>query len=81
MARTLVNLDADDKAWLDREAARRGVPMTELVRQAVQAYRVREESRERPDLQSAIADTAGIWNAGDGLTYQQRLRSEWDRRE
>ncbi len=33
--KSLINLAADDKAWLDREARRRKLPMTELVRQAV----------------------------------------------
>lgn len=78
MPRTLVNLDSDDKAWLDREAKARDVPMTELVRQAVHTYRMREESLGRTDLQTALADTAGIWRAGDGLEYQRRLRDEWD---
>lgn len=81
MPRTLINLDPDDKNWLDREARARNVPMTELVRQAVRAYRIREESLGRGDLQSALAETAGIWRAGDGLAYQRRLRKEWDRRQ
>ncbi|MEW6166864.1 MAG: CopG family transcriptional regulator [Pseudomonadota bacterium] len=79
MARTLINLDPDDKRWLDREARRRRVPMTELVRQAIRGYRVREESRSRPTLQTAITRTAGIWRQGDGLDWQQRMRDEWDR--
>jgi hypothetical protein len=79
MRRTLVNLDSDDKDWLDREARARAVPMAELVRQAVRSYRVREESRRRPTLQAALAETAGIWRHGDGLDWQQRLRGEWDR--
>jgi hypothetical protein len=32
MPRTLINLDPEDKAWLDREARKRRLPMTELVR-------------------------------------------------
>jgi len=77
--RTLINLDAEDKDWLDREARARRVPMTELVRQAVQAYRIREESQTRLTLQDALQHTAGIWRAGEGLGYQRRLRKEWDR--
>ncbi len=34
MPKTLVNLDPSDKAWLDREARRQNMPMTELVRRA-----------------------------------------------
>lgn len=80
MSKTLINLDDNDKAWLDREAQRRRVPMTELVRQAVRSYRLREESQAKPSLALALQRTAGIWRRGEGLSYQQTLRDEWDRR-
>jgi hypothetical protein len=79
MPKTLINLDPDDKAWLDREAKRQRLPMTELVRQAVRSYRLREQARRRPTLREALARTAGLWTHGDGLGWQQRLRDEWDR--
>ena len=79
MPKTLINLDAEDKAWLDHEARRCKLPMTELVRQAVHAFRLREQSRERPTLTEALAHTAGLWRGGDGLAWPQRLRSEWER--
>ena len=80
MASTLINLDPDDTAWLDREARARNLSMAELVREAVRGYRVRQESRGLSGLQSALQRTAGIWRQGDGLTYQQRLRDEWNER-
>ena len=80
MPRTLINLDPDDKNWLDREAKARHLPMTELVRQAVHGFRVREESQGRTDLQTALHRTAGIWSGGDGLAYQNDLRNEWSDR-
>lgn len=60
MTRTLINLDPEDKWWLDQQARARRVPMAELVREAVRAYRVRQERLDRPDLQTALAHTAGI---------------------
>lgn len=80
MPRTLINLDPEDKKWLDREARARHIPMTELVRRAVRAYRTRQESLDKPDLQTALAHTAGIWRSEDGLAHQNRLREEWDKR-
>ncbi|MBS0576325.1 MAG: ribbon-helix-helix protein, CopG family [Proteobacteria bacterium] len=77
MPKTLISLDDADKAWLDREARRRKLPMTELVRQAVRGYRLREESRRMPQIADALATTAGLWRRGDGLAWQQRLRDEW----
>lgn len=80
MPRTIISINPEDKHWLDREAKRRNLPMTELVRQAVHSYRVRAESLAKPDLQAALARTAGIWPGGDGLEHQHRLRDEWDQR-
>lgn len=78
MPRTLISLDAAEKAWLDREARKQRVPMTELVRQAVRDLRLRQESRTRPTLTEALAATAGLWRKGDGLAWQRRLRAEWN---
>jgi len=81
MTKTLVNLDREDKDWLDREAQRRKVPMTELVRQAVRRFRIREESESLPSLGDILERTAGLWRSGDGLAWQQQMRGEWDRAE
>lgn len=75
MPRTVINLDPDQKAWLDRQAALRGVAMTELVRQAVREFRAREEAR--PSFRELLERTSGIWRQGDGLDYQRRIRDEW----
>ena len=77
MLRTVINLDDDSKAWLDRQAASRGVPMTELVRQAVRDFRAKEQRAARPSMHEILQRTSGIWRGGDGLEYQRRLRNEW----
>ena len=79
MVRTLISLDPEDKAWLDRAARSERIPMTRLVRRAVR--RLREEQEGAPQgFERLLRETAGIWRAGDGLGYQRRLRGEWDRR-
>lgn len=85
MPRTIINLEDTDKQWLDQVAQHRRVPMTELVREAVREYRVRQESADRPDLQKTLEQTAGIRRSTgaapeDGLAHQERLRREWDER-
>lgn len=80
MPRTLINLEDEDKRWLDREARKRHVPMTEMVREAVRGYRARSQSLARRDLRGELERTAGIWPGGEGLAHQNRLRKEWDRR-
>ncbi len=50
--------------------------MTELVRRAVR--RMREEDTASPGaFETLLRETSGIWRAGDGLSYQRRLREEW----
>lgn len=78
MVRTVISLDESDKRWLDQQAALQHVPMTEVVRQAVQALRsVRQQNGD--DFQALLASTAGIWQHGDGLPWQQGVRDEWAR--
>lgn len=79
MPRTIISLDANDKAWLDRMAKRERVPMTRLVQRAVQ--RLREESEANPSrFERLLRETAGLLGRGDGLEIQRKLREEWDRR-
>ena len=77
MPRTVINLDDESKAWLKREAAVRGVPMAELVRQAVRDYREKEQRTKRSSIHGILRRTFGIWRGGDGLEHQLRLRDEW----
>jgi hypothetical protein len=82
--RTLVSIPDHDKAWLDAEAAARGVPMTHVVRQAVAEYRAGETSRRAESLAELIEATAGLFArrdaaAQDGAALQRRLRAEWER--
>jgi hypothetical protein len=78
MVRTVVSLDEDDKRWLDNEAAREGVPMTEVIRRAVR--RLRSEHERTADFDRLLAATRGIGSGEDGLEVQRRLRGEWERR-
>ena len=80
MIRTIVSLDPDDKAWLDRKARQERTPMTRLVRRAIQ--RMRQESEAHPSgFERLLHATSGLRNFGDGLAYQRKLRGEWDKRK
>jgi len=61
--------------WIGKRSGRK-LPMTELVRQAVHGFRLRERSRDRTALVEALAQTAGLRRQGDGLSWQQRMRRE-----
>lgn len=77
MTRTVISLDPEDKAWLDKEAKERHVPMTQIVREAVRRLRKNREVTA-PDFKQILKRTAGIWREEDGLAYQRALRAEWD---
>lgn len=80
MVRTVVSLDPEDKEWLDRKAHEEHVAMTELARCAVK--RMRAENAASPlAFETLLQATAGLWRAGDGLAYQQKLHDEWVSRE
>jgi hypothetical protein len=77
MPRTIISLDASDKAWLDRMAKQERVPMTRLVRRAVQ--QLRKESEANPSgFDRLLRGTAGLLKSADGLAVQRKLRAEWD---
>ncbi len=77
MIRTIVNLEAADKLWLDRKSDEERVSIAELIRRAVRRFRQEAELQNRP-LQNILEETSGIWQGEDGLAHQRSLRSEWD---
>lgn len=78
MARTLITLDDQAKAWLASQAKAERVSMNEIVRRAVDRLRVEYERTQA--LAQGLRETAGIWKHGDGLEWQNRLRDEWEGR-
>lgn len=78
MVRTEISLDETDKRWLDQQAALQHVPVTEVVRQAVQALRTARQ-QNGDDFQALLDGTSGIWPHGDALAWQQNARDEWAR--
>jgi len=80
MIRTIVSIEPEDKAWLDRKARQERIPMTRLVRRAIK--RMREESESEPSrFNLLLRETSGLRRFGDALAYQRKLRGEWDRRK
>jgi hypothetical protein len=74
MLRTIISIENDDKKWLDEESRRTGLPRAEIVRMSIRYMRLdREKSFE-----NLLNETRGTWKEGDGLAYQERIRSEWE---
>ncbi len=80
MIRTIVSLDPEDKAWLDRKARQERTPMTRLVQRAIK--QLRRESEANPSgFDRLLRETSGLRKSGDGLAVQRRLRGGWDKRK
>jgi hypothetical protein len=73
MVRTIISLDAGDKKWLERKAKASGVPVTQVVREAIRRLRQQDDV----PFEALLQQTAGLWRKGDGLAYQRRIRKEW----
>jgi ribbon-helix-helix CopG family protein len=78
MIRIVISLDEESKKWLDQQAREENISAAELIRTAVRKYRD-EKRREALPLKDLLNQTSGIWKRGDGLTYQRRLRKEWQK--
>jgi hypothetical protein len=73
MTRMLISLEENDRHWLEQRARETGVPMSEVVRQAI---RLAQENSQK-SMTDLLASTQGLWRQGDGLRYQRRIRREW----
>ncbi len=73
--RTIITLPEEDKLWLQSYSRVHGISLAEAVRQGVQKLRIAEQQEL---YRSLVRNTRGIWHKGDGLKYQESIRSEWD---
>jgi hypothetical protein len=72
--RTIITLSEKDKAWLESYSKARGISVAEAIRRGVGQLKEREEMNI---YQQLIQETRGIWRKGDGMEYQEKIRSEW----
>jgi hypothetical protein len=73
--RARITISDEEKSWLETYSKVKGISVAEAIRQAIMQLR---EHEGRATYQSLVAQTRGIWKKGDGLEYQDRLRSEWE---
>jgi len=72
--RTLITLSDSDKTWLQDYSRAHGISLAEAVRQGIQRLRL----TERQELyRTLVENTKGVWKRGNGLKYQQAIRSQW----
>jgi hypothetical protein len=72
--RIIITLSGEERLWVDGYSQAHKISMAEAVRQGLAILR-RQEGQE--PYQRLVEKIRGMWRQGDGLTYQQAMRSEW----
>jgi hypothetical protein len=73
--RMLITLSAQDKRWLADYSRVHGISMAKAVRRGIHTLK----GSERENLYASLLKrTHGIWQKGDGLKYQKKIRAEWN---
>lgn len=75
--RTLVDIPTTERTWLDKKAKEQGISMAEALRQTVKA--AREAEQKHAEFIRLMDKVQGAWTKGDGLAWQQKMRTEWER--
>lgn len=81
MIRTIISLHPNEKHWLDQVAKRQHISMAKIIRQAIREYQKNHSHLIQSKFDKLLEKTKGVWQKGDGLQYQTKLRDEWDRKK
>jgi hypothetical protein len=73
--RIIITLSEEDKLWVDGYSQAHKISVAEALRQGLATLRHQEGLEAYRRL---VEKTGGIWKKGDGLSYQQTIRSEWE---
>ncbi len=74
--RTIISLSEETKVWLEGYSKTNGISMAEAIRKGI--FYLRQEE-EKATFNQLLEKTKGLWRKDDGLQYQERIRSEWEK--
>lgn len=72
--RIIITLSDEERLWADGYSQAHNISVAEAIRQGLAILR-RQEGLQA--YQRLVEKTRGMWRQGDGLAYQQAIRSEW----
>ena len=75
--RLIVTLPEEDRKWLDGYSHAHCIPVAEAVRRGIRKLKDDDDAGTYGNL---LEKTGGLWEKGDGLNYQENIRSEWEQR-
>jgi len=73
--RTIITLPEEDKLWLESYSKAYRISVAEAIRQGIKRLK---ESMAESTYSTLVQNTRGVWKKGDGLKYQEKIRSEWE---
>jgi len=73
--RTIITISDQEKQWLTVYSEMNQISIAEAIRRGIASLKTSEGLMPYRKL---INETKGIWNKGNGLKYQKRLRLEWE---
>jgi hypothetical protein len=73
--RTIITLPEEDKLWLESYSKAYRISVAEAIRQGIKRLK---ESMAQNTYNTLVQNTRGVWEKGDGLEYQKRIRAEWE---
>ncbi len=73
--RISLTISEEDKLWLDEYGELHKISLAEAVRQGIDLLKKGERQKT---YQHLVESTCGIWKKGDGLSYQKKMRAEWE---
>lgn len=71
-----ISISFEVETWLESYSKVKGISIADAIEVAIQRLK---EDEDRDIYQTLLSQTCGIWKKGDGLKYQETLRSEWER--
>jgi hypothetical protein len=72
--RTIITISDREKRWLMTYTKTHKISMAEAIRRGIACLKA---SHSSTSYRKTVDETKGIWSKGDGLKYQEKLRSEW----
>lgn len=72
--RTIITISDEDKLWLENYSRSYGISLAEAIRRGIARLK---DGEGKSFYQLIVRQTRGIWQKGDGLEYQKKVRSEW----
>ena len=88
MPKHLISFSKPQYSFLEKTSKRMGVSFAELVRRAIDDYRLRSYVPVEPDgvdskeeIQQAFEEAFGIWKGQpEGAEYKRKQREQWNKR-